>query len=137
MINRKGDQKMDGITERLKAAIFSALVLTLMFIPVPGQAQGQNEPQQAAPAEIGEAQILAFANAQNQVVQIQQKYNAVLAEVKDAQQQQNITQKFNDEMVVIIQNTGLTVELYNTILTRAQTDEQLKARIIQAMQSLQ
>lgn len=137
MINRKGDQKMDGITERLKAAIFSALVLTLMFIPVLGQAQGQNEPQQAAPAEIGEAQILAFANAQNQVVQIQQKYNAVLAEVKDAQQQQNITQKFNDEMVVIIQNTGLTVELYNTILTRAQTDEQLKARIIQAMQSLQ
>jgi hypothetical protein len=40
-------------------------------------------------------------------------------------------------MVVIIQNTGLTVELYNTILTQAQTDEQLKTRIIQAMQSLQ
>lgn len=128
---------MEGITKRSQGVFFGVLVAVLMLTPAQGQAQGQQGGQQAAPIEVSNEQVLAFAKGQIQVSKIQQKYNAALSETATNEERQSIVQQANDEMVAAIQNGGLTVELYNTISSQIQNDEQLRNRIMQAMQSFQ
>ena len=128
---------MERMTRGLQGAVFSVLVLTLMLIPVQGHAQEQYETQQANPTGISIEQIAAFAKAQIQIAQIQQKYEAMLSKAATAEEQQNIVQKSNEEMVAAIQALGLNVELYNTILAQAQNDPELKKRVSQIVESLQ
>ncbi|MCF6158788.1 MAG: DUF4168 domain-containing protein [wastewater metagenome] len=134
------------IIKNLQWIIFAICISPLILIPAQRWSQGQYAPEQpttqtpeqpSAQTEVSDDQVNAIARAQIQIIQIQQKYSAMLTEATDDKERQNVVQMANEEMVAAIQGEGLSVELYNKITTAAQNNPELRKRIYRAMQDLQ
>ncbi len=111
-------------------------LLTLALLPATGWSQGYGFEQQPAQVEVTDHEVEAFAEAQNEVGQIQQDYQTRIADAADPEAQQAIVEEANEKMVDAVQECGLSVERYNTILNSAHADPELQARISQAARDM-
>jgi hypothetical protein len=117
--------------------IVSLVLLVLILAPASGWSQEYGSEQQSGQSEVSVDEIATFAKAQNQVVNIRQKYQTRYSAAEDQEQQQKIVEEMNKEMVAAVQEGGLSVERYNEILTLTQNDPALQQRISEVMQSMQ
>ena len=128
-------------TNKSAGLLRSTLLFALILAPASAwsqeEYQGESLSGQGSQVEVSADEIIVFAKAQHQVDRIREEFNERLPNAQNSEEQQRIVQEANDKMVNAIQDQGLTVERYNTILTAAQSDPELQNRILQAMQSLQ
>ncbi len=110
--------------------VFSVFCLVLFLVSV----QAWSFDADIASAEISDSEIEAFVAVQGQIIQIQQTYNTQIAEATDEGQRQQIIEAANQEMIAAIQGEGLSIELYNQILTEAQANPEVMQQIERATQ---
>lgn len=87
--------------------------------------------QQQAPVNVGDQDLQTFAEAQERVAQISQKWNARAQQAKDnsPQAMQKMQQSATDEMVVAVETAGLSVQEYNQIAQAVQSDPDLQSKL--------
>lgn len=119
----------------LVAALVPGLALGLA--PAAGFAAPNQSPQsQATSAGIPDATIGKAGAALHDVAKVQEKYQGKL-ESASPQQKQNLTAQANAEAVQAIQSHGLSVQEYSKVVRTAQTDPDVKQRLLNAANSEQ
>lgn len=112
-------------------AIATALILAFSALPVAGQAQQQ------AP-DLSNSKIEAVAEAYLKVFEIQNTYRPQIEAAQNPEQAQRLQQQANDETVKIIrEQEGLTVEEYSQVINLAQSNEQVRERLVKEIERIQ
>ena len=93
----------------------------------PAAAQAQQ--QQGKMVEITQTDIENYANARMAVDKIGNKWRGKVKNMSAAEQKE-----LNSKLVSVVQDSGLSIQEYNTISAALQQNEELQQRIIQAMQ---
>ncbi len=94
--------------------------------------------QQAAPApisDVSDTQIKSFVIAQERVTEISQKWQDTLSGQETEPEMREVQEKARREMVIAVQNVGLSLQEYNQIAMAAQNDKGLQDRIRAQMSS--
>lgn len=86
-------------------------------------------PGPSAATQLSDDKIKSFASAQTRVTEISQKWQAQLTGQETEAELQDVQDKARREMVIAVQNTGLSLQEYNQIAMAAQTDKHLQHRI--------
>lgn len=115
-------------------AFLAAAMMTTGLASVPAMAQDQNAAgsgsQTQAPAQnFSDDQLQQFADASQNIAMISQDYTEQLQNASDESEQQKIRQQANDEMVQAVQDSGMSVEQFNSIGQAIQQDPQLMQRV--------
>lgn len=100
-----------------------------------GGAQGgqQGAMQQQAPdIDVSDEQVEAFAEAQARVAEIGEKWTPRMQEAESSEDVQKAREQAQQEMVIAVENSGLSVQEYNQIARAAQADEELRQEIQEA-----
>jgi uncharacterized protein YdgA (DUF945 family) len=125
------------MTRMPKAPLLSASLLALSLMlagPLsPATAQEQDVPQ-ATTTEIAPDQLDAFVDAALDVQRVQQDLSAELQGVENAEEADRLQQEAQEEAVQAVEERGLTVDQYDSILRAATADPELYATIIALMQ---
>jgi len=98
-------------------------------------ASAQQQPM--PPAEFSEGQIDSFVEVALEVQRVQEDFNAEVQGVDDAGEVERLQQEAQEEARQAIQDGGLSVDEYNTILHAANQDPELYAMIVERMQQAQ
>jgi Domain of unknown function (DUF4168) len=112
--------------------LIASLVAAAFAAPLaaPVLAQEAAGEQSAAPASFSEEKLRSFVTAALQVTEIQQSYQATIAEAETPEAQQELVAQANTEMAEAIETTpGITIEEYVAIGEAAQADPALGDRI--------
>ncbi|WP_420468529.1 DUF4168 domain-containing protein [Panacagrimonas sp.] len=125
---------------RYRATFAASLCAGAVIFSNAALAQGTAQPPAAQPpaaalVEVDDKQIDAFAQAQGRVTEISQKWQAQIDGTETEAEMQSVQEKARKEMVIAVQNSGLTLEQYNQIAMAAQNDAELQQRIRAAMTS--
>ncbi len=127
-----------SIRQQARGTVGAALCASaaLMF-GAPAFAQGVAEApaQQQAPANVSDAQVEAFAKAQERVIEIGQKWNGKLQEAGSPEEIESARESAHQEMSIAVESLGLSVDDYNRIAIAMQTDPQLQQRVRAAQSS--
>jgi len=91
------------------------------------QAGGQAAPQQQV--EVSDTDLELFAEAQEQIIAIQQDYSQRLQGAEDPERASKLQQEANEKMVSAVEESGLDVETFNTIAVAVQNDPELQQRL--------
>lgn len=130
------------MTRMPKAPLLGASLLALSLMlagplsPATAQEQEQQVPQ-ATTTEIAPEQLDAFVNAALDVQRVQQDLSADLQGVENAEEADRLQQEAQDEAVQAVEEHGLTIDQYDSILRAATADPELYATIIALMQERQ
>lgn len=130
---------MKSIKSALTAALLgSAFILSPMAAhsePQQGQpAQGQ--PQQGQPAQppaevnISDAQLEKFVTAFGEVRELEQAFTRELEEIDNQEEAQALQQSTQQKMMGAVEDSGLSVEEYNEIVSAMRQDPELREEII-------
>ncbi|MGM0421786.1 MAG: DUF4168 domain-containing protein [Pseudomonadota bacterium] len=92
------------------------------------QQPGQAPQQQQQQADISDAQLQAFAEAQSAIRDVQTKYQSQAADVTSEDEVRSLQEKMNAEMIEQIEGAGLDVEEYRTITAALQTDPSIQEK---------
>ena len=127
----------------------SALLLSATFAvqadaqqPATPNSQGTPSPQQTPmqtpelpkASEFSEKDLEAFADAQQQMGEIQQKYSDKLMANRDKPEEAiKVQRNAQQEMVQAVKESGLELKTYNQIAQLAQYDAEFRARIQEMM----
>ncbi|GGY00013.1 hypothetical protein GCM10007160_29540 [Litchfieldella qijiaojingensis] len=118
-------------------ALFSAALLTAGLVSAQAAFAQQDPAQdptqsQAAPAQdFSDEQLQQFADASQEIAVISQEYTERLQAAEDEASQQEIRMEANDEMVKVVEGSGLDVETFNAIGHAIQQDPELMQRVQQ------
>lgn len=94
------------------------------------QQQAPQQQQQQAPSiDVSDDQAAAFAEAQGRVAEIGQKWTPRMQAAESSEDIQKARESAQKEMVIAVENTGLSVQEYNQIAQAAQADPELRERI--------
>jgi GTP1/Obg family GTP-binding protein len=88
---------------------------------------------EAPAANVTDDKLENFVDAATEVQNVQTTYTERMKQAADQQQAQSLRQEAQDKMVSAVEESGLTVQEYNLIAQRLQTDPALAER----MKSLQ
>jgi hypothetical protein len=88
---------------------------------------------EAPVANVTDDKLENFVDAATEVQNVQTTYTERMKQAADQQQAQSLRQEAQDKMVSAVEESGLTVQEYNLIAQRLQTDPALAER----MKSLQ
>ncbi|CAM3542550.1 DUF4168 domain-containing protein [Halomonas lysinitropha] len=123
-------------------ALFSAALLSLGLA---GAAHAQDTQQSQDPAASGQAQAPAqdfsdeqlqqFADASQEIAVISQEYTQELQAAEDEQAQQEVRMEANDEMVKVVEDSGLDVDTFNAIGQAIQQDPEMMQRVQEMAES--
>ena len=94
-----------------------------------GGAQGGMQQQQAPDIDVSDEQVESFAEAQARVAEIGEKWTPRMQEAESSEEVQKAREQAQQEMVIAVENSGLSVQEYNQIARAAQADEELRAKI--------
>lgn len=118
-----------------RTMIASALAALLATAAAPAFAQqGQAEQQAAAQAQmeqmqnatITDAQIEKFVEALGHIERINERFVEQIETVETQEQAQQLQIEAQREMVAAVEDSGLTVEEYNTVAYRMQSDPEIR-----------
>ncbi|MDH4572411.1 MULTISPECIES: DUF4168 domain-containing protein [Salinicola] len=117
--------------QRITAFLAAAMMTTgLASAPVMAQESADSGAQAQAPAQnFSDDQLQQFADASQDIAMISQDYTEQLQNASDEGEQQKIRQQANDEMVQAVQDSGMSVEQFNSIGQAIQQDPQLMQRV--------
>lgn len=114
-------------------ALFSATLLTAGTAVAPiatAQQPAEPPPQEAAPAQdLSDAQLAQFVSTAQEVATISQEYRAKLENAEDQSSQQQLQQEATAEMTAAVEDSGMTVNEFNSISQAVQQDSELQARV--------
>ncbi|GHE20647.1 DUF4168 domain-containing protein [Halomonas urumqiensis] len=122
-------------------ALFSAALLSVGMMSATAQAQedpaaSTQQPQAAAPAQdFSDDQLQQFADASEEIAVISQEYTQRLQEAEDESAQQEVRMEANEEMVEVVEDSGLDVDTFNAIGQAIQQDPELMQRVQEMAQS--
>lgn len=89
----------------------------------------------AQATEFSESELETFVNAREKVVDISSDWEDRLNNAESQDELNDMQQAMQEEMVQAVQDEGLSVNEYNTIVSEAQSDEDLQRRIDELMAS--
>lgn len=117
--------------QRITAFLAAAMMTNgLASAPVLAQESADSGSQAQAPAQnFSDDQLQQFADASQDIAMISQDYTEQLQNASDEGEQQKIRQQANDEMVQAVQESGMSVEQFNSIGQAIQQDPQLMQRV--------
>lgn len=117
--------------QRITAFLAAAMMTTgLVSAPVMAQDTADSGSQAQAPAQnFSDEQLQQFADASQDIAMISQDYTEQLQNASDEGEQQKIRQQANDEMVQAVQDSGMSVEQFNSIGQAIQQDPALMQRV--------
>lgn len=128
-----------GATAALTVA--AALFASTAFAqaqPAPQQAANPPTASAAAQPDTGpaptSAELQQFANAASSVLDIRKATEPKLAAAKDANARTQLQQSAEKQMEAAVQQQHLTVKRYEQIAMVVQTDDSVRAKVIQLMQ---
>lgn len=120
----------------MPVAALAAAALSLIAVPMSAFAQGAAEPQAtqpmqgAAPADISEQKIEAFAVAYLEVDKVRQNYAAKIGAEQDAANKQKLQNEANKQMINAVETSpDMSLEEYKTIITAAQTNPEVAKKV--------
>lgn len=109
---------------KLNAAPFAAVVVTLLALGAPAQSWAQS-----GQASFEDQTLQAYAVAAVEVRDLQQEWIPRIQNAATSEEKQQLRDEATGQMVQAIQDEGLTVEEYNAITDAARQDPQLLRRI--------
>lgn len=119
---------------QLPKYIFLAALSGSFFAAAPVMAQ-QSTPSEAAPAtDVTDAELVRFANAMGAVSGIREQYSQRIQESANADEAQQLQQEAIDKMTTAVEDTGMSVDEYNSIATALRDDQQLMERLQNLME---
>jgi hypothetical protein len=122
------------MTMRPNVRLFSALVLLAAWhssIP-PANAQ-QSAPELSTPA-ISDQKLDAAAAALEQVAPLQQAYRQRLAQAATPSDQDRIVAEAREAVTKVVNDQGLSVGEYNSIIEIAKDDPEVRGKVFQRLQ---
>lgn len=94
--------------------------------------QAATAPSQSAPMEeVTDKQLEKFVDAATDVQEVQATYAQRMQEAQDQEQAQSLRDEAQSEMVGAVEESGLSVQEFNLIAQRLQTDPELAERLKQ------
>ncbi|NKI34622.1 DUF4168 domain-containing protein [Wenzhouxiangella sp. XN79A] len=106
------------------AALFTAALL------LSGAALAQQPPAAAAPdTEVSDRELNAFLDARESIAAIQQDYSQRLENTQEPEKANELQQAANEEMIQAVEDSGLDVERFNTIVMAIQNDPELQRKL--------
>ncbi|MCC5856176.1 MAG: DUF4168 domain-containing protein [Idiomarina sp.] len=117
----------------------SALAAAMFSMPALAQQQGEAEAQAAAQAQmeqmqnavITEDQLEKFVDALEDIERINDDFVEQLENIETQEQAQELQIAAQREMVEAVEDAGLTVEEYNTVAYRLQSDPEIREAVEQ------
>ena len=97
--------------------------------------QTQQPPTQQPAANYSDAELKSFAVAVIEVQRINDVYVQKLASAATPEEQQQIRRTASQEMVKAVEKEGMSVERYKEIMSHAQTDPSVAARVQEHIRS--
>ncbi|SDO16505.1 protein of unknown function [Halomonas shengliensis] len=123
-------------------ALFSAALLSAGLITATAHAQedaatqSADQAQATAPAQdFSDAQLQQFADASKEIAVLSQDYTKRLQEAEGEEAQQEVRMEANEEMVKVVEESGLDVDTFNAIGQAIQQDPELMQRVQEMAQS--
>lgn len=89
---------------------------------------------QSAPS-YSDSELKSFAVAVLEVQRINDNYMQKLESIKSPEEQQQLRQTASQEMVRAVEKEGMSVEKYNEIMSHAETDPAVAARVKEHLKS--
>ncbi len=118
-----------------RALMAGAAALTLMIGGTAYAAQNQGAaPQgpaqgQTAMEPVTDEQLAQFITAATDVQNVQADYAQRMQNTQDQEKAQSLRQEAQDQMIAAVEESGLTVQQFNQIGQRLQTDQELAERL--------
>lgn len=123
-------------------ALFSAALLSAGLMTATAHAQedaatqSADQAQATAPAQdFSDAQLQQFADASKEIAVLSQDYTKRLQEAEGEEAQQEVRMEANEEMVKVVEESGLDVDTFNAIGQAIQQDPELMQRVQEMAQS--
>ncbi|WP_192035189.1 DUF4168 domain-containing protein [Halomonas sp. YLGW01] len=124
---------MQRLTALLTAALLSAGILSTPAMAQEDAAAEAAQAQAAAPAtDFSDETLQQFADASQEIASVSREYTERLQGAEDEAAKQKIRMEANEEMVTIVEDSGLEVSTFNAIGQAIQQDPALMQRV-QAM----
>ena len=124
---------MQRLTALLTAALLSAGIMSAPAMAQENAASGETQAQAAAPAtDFSDETLQQFAAASQEIASVSREYTERLQGAEDEAAKQEIRMEANEEMVTIVEDSGLEVGTFNAIGQAIQQDPELMKRV-QAM----
>jgi predicted TIM-barrel fold metal-dependent hydrolase len=123
--------------KRMRHSLAAAILSALWLLPVaPAQAQTQGAAPSPAPAEqsrnIPDQKLDAAAKALENVASLKQNYQDRLAGAAPADKEK-IAEEGNNALAKAVTDQGLSVEEYTSIMQVAQSDPEIRQKILQRL----
>jgi hypothetical protein len=122
---------------RLSIPSVAAAVLIAAQLCVPANAQNPSPspaPEQSAPApNLSDQKLDAAAAALGQVASLLRDYQQRLLQATEPADKQRIAQEGNGALKKAVEDQGLTIEEYNSIIVVAQNDPEVRNKILKRM----
>lgn len=117
-------------------ALFSAALLATGLMATAAHAQQSQESapdsmtsQQAPAQDFSDEQLQQFADASQEIAVISQEYTERLQAAEGEQAQQEVRSEANDEMIKVVEGSGLDVETFNAIGQAIQQNPEMMQRV--------
>jgi hypothetical protein len=116
--------------------LLSAVILAAgWYSAMPSANAQQSAPELSTPApSISDQKLDAAAAALEQVAVIQQTYRQRFAQAATPSDQERIVAEVHDALTKAVQDQGLSVEEYNSIIEIAQNDPEVRGKVLQRIQ---
>lgn len=123
-----------------KNHVIIACALALVFFlcaPAAAQSQdtGQQQQQQETP-DFSEARIEKTAEAYTEITKIREQYQDEFSQAENSEQAQELQTRINKKITDAIEQNDISVEDYNEVITAAQTDEDLRADLLDRIRNM-
>lgn len=111
-------------------ALWLSLALAFGFAAatVPAHAEQTNSTQPSS-VEVSDETLNQFATALEEVRDIGQEYSEQVANAEGTEEAQQLQREAQEEMVTAVEDTGLSVQEYNSIAQLMSQDQELMERI--------
>ncbi|HSH57921.1 MAG TPA: DUF4168 domain-containing protein [Halomonas sp.] len=128
---------MKRMTALFSAALLSAGLMTATAHAQENAAANAAEQSQAtAPAQdFSDAQLQQFADASKEIAMLSQEYTERLQAAEGEEAQQQVRVEANEEMVNVVEESGLEVDTFNAIGQAIQQNPELMQRVQEMVQS--
>ena len=100
-----------------------------------GQQQQQQTQQQETP-DFSEARIEKTAEAYTEITKIREQYQDEFSQAENSEQAQELQTRINKKITDAIEQNDISVEDYNEVITAAQTDEDLRADLLDRIRNM-
>ncbi|WP_136253529.1 DUF4168 domain-containing protein [Onishia niordana] len=121
---------MQRLTALLTAALLSAGMLSAPAIAQEDASSDAAQAQAAAPAtDFSDETLKQFAEASKEIASVSRDYTERLQNAEDEAAKQEVRMEANEDMVSIVEDSGLEVSTFNAIGQAIQQDPELMKRV--------